>query len=49
MKAYKVWFRGNRQHTEMLVQAATKDQAREIFAAHHGVIVSGYVAVSTKI
>ena len=44
MKAYTVWFRGNRSKTEMAIEAHSAAQARAIFAAYHNVAPSGYIA-----
>ena len=40
---YLVWFSGNRSHTEMTVQASSRNEARAMFAAHHGCVVSPYI------
>jgi len=45
MKAFLVWFRGNRQKTEMRIAAYSQKQAREIFAFYHNVLPSNYIAV----
>ena len=44
MKSYTVWFRGNRDKTEMGIEAYSAAQARAIFACYHNVAVSGYIA-----
>lgn len=44
MARYLVWFTNNRAHTELSVRANSRTHAIEIFAAHHGVRVSAYIA-----
>jgi hypothetical protein len=43
MKAYLVWFVQTRSASEMLVEAKTRREAIELFAALHNVRASSYI------
>ncbi len=43
MQRYIVWFRGNRDRTEMRIAAVNRFDAIQVFADHHGVKASSYI------
>ncbi len=43
MQRYLVWFRGNRERTEMRIAAVNRFDAIQVFADHHSVKASSYI------